>query len=1006
MPRLRHFGLCVSLVCAVLLPWVSGAQVNLVSTPHDPIGSGPAWVAVADLNGDGKADIVATNSLDNTISVLLSNGDGTFRPAVTYAVGTQPTGVATGDFDGDGKPDVAVALAGTKAVSVLLGNGDGTLRAATSYPTSDVTQRIVVADFNGDGKLDLAATDFSAGVDVLLGNGDGTFGPALTTPTGAYPVALATGDLNRDGKPDLAFSNNNGIDVTILLGKGDGTFDTGASYSFSASILGIVVADLNLDGKLDILEADTHSFTGGSTAVSVLLGNGDGTFAAPVAYDYAVDPVDVIVADFNGDGKPDVALTDQVTNNVRILLGNGDGTLNKFAQYAAGLSPEGMAAGDFRGNGTTDLATANYESNDVSILLGNGDGTFAGARAFDVGSTPLTFQSNPTVVVGDFNRDGKIDVTLPTQGIVLMLGNGDGTLQPATFLNAAQGYTNGGLIAADFNNDRNLDLAVTSPFDMGGGFQTAAAFLGNGNGTFQAETDYGVNPPLCVTSADFNSDGILDLLVAGAQAGSILLGDGTGKFQASLAVMPPGSAVVAGDFNGDGQADALFFDGTNLRLAAGNGDGTFQTTTLSYTFSGSPAASAMATGDFNGDGTLDVAVVNNGLSGSVSVLLGNGDGTFQAPVNYAAGDAPQSIAVTDINGDGHQDLVLALRSGAVVVLVGNGDGTFQPMLSFGSTDLPGTSGGGMVSVGVADLNGDGRPDVIVADGLGNPSKLQFGTVTVLLNQTGISSRATSITLSSSLNPAASGQSVTLTAIVAPAGGSGSPTGSVNFLDGSNVVGVVPLSGGGALFTTSALSVGNHNLTASYSGDNSFAGSSSVPLAEVVNAAPFTVSASGTGSATVSAGQPAQYQLTLAPGTAQSQSVNLSCSGAPTGATCTVSPASLTLSGSSSSPVTVTVQTSARMASLAASTRPIQAPRKWNTFWLGLFLAGVIISGRPQRRVTRLSIPLALLLLLSACGGGSSSSGGSNPTPSGNYTLTITAQSTIGTQQIQLKLIVQ
>ena len=254
-------------------------------------------------------------------------------------------------------------------------------------------------------------------------------------------------------------------------------------------------------------------------------------------------------------------------------------------------------------------------------------------------------------------------------------------------------------------------------------------------------------------------------------------------------------------------------------------------------------------------------------------------------MSYTVGDFPESVAVGDLNQDSHADLVVALNTGRVVVLLGNGDGTFQPAINFGSVG----GNGGNVAVAVADLNGDGYPDVLVANSSG------LGTVTVLLNRGTSQPAPSTVSLSSTLNPAASSQAITLMASAAPAnGGSAVPTGTVSFLDGSTALGTASLSSGTASLTLSTISVGNHNLTAVYSGDTHFFGNTSVALVQVVNANPFTVTASGTGSASISAGQKAQYQLVLASGTAQSQTVSLSCSGAPPQSTCMVSPTSVTL----------------------------------------------------------------------------------------------------------------
>jgi hypothetical protein len=220
----------------------------------------------------------------------------------------------------------------------------------------------------------------------------------------------------------------------------------------------VTVADFNGDGKLDLAVANNRS-----NNVSILLGNGDGTFQPAVEYGAGSNPTSVTVADFNGDGKLDLAVANNGSNNVSILLGNGDGTFQPDVNFAAGSGPSSLAVGDFNGDGKLDLAVANNGSNNVSILLANGDGTFQPAVEYSAGESPSS------VVVGDFNGDNKLDVAVANNGngnspmasIIIFLGNGDGTFQPAVEYSAYQGASS--MAVGDFNGDSRLDLAVTDP---------------------------------------------------------------------------------------------------------------------------------------------------------------------------------------------------------------------------------------------------------------------------------------------------------------------------------------------------------------------------------------------------------------------------------------------------------------------------------------------------------------------------------------------------------------
>lgn len=334
-------------------------SISLAGTDYST-GSRSQAIAVADLNGDGKLDLVVGNLDSATVSVFLGNGDGTFKPRVDFATGLFPNAVTIGDFNGDGKPDLALAN-GSGTASILLGNGDGSFQPHVDYAAGPAAFSLAAGDFNGDGKLDLAVvnnnSNQSGTVSILLGNGDGTFQPHVDYAVGTGPYSVAVGDFNRDGKLDLVVAN----------------------YAFVYT-------------------------------VSVLLGNGDGTFKPQVTYPVGTQPDCVAVGDLNGDGKLDLAVSDFFDGAVSVLLGNGDGTFQSHVEYPAGRLPSAVIIGDFNGDGKLDLATSNYAPGGfnvppgfLSILLGNGDGSFQAPTTFVAGPNPAT------VVVGDFNNDGAPD---------------------------------------------------------------------------------------------------------------------------------------------------------------------------------------------------------------------------------------------------------------------------------------------------------------------------------------------------------------------------------------------------------------------------------------------------------------------------------------------------------------------------------------------------------------------------------------------------------------------
>jgi hypothetical protein len=288
---------------------------------------------------------------------------------------------------------------------------DSTVRSfaeRTNYATGSRPYSVAVADFNGDGRQDLVTANIYAdNVSVLLGNGDGSFAAKMDYTTGAAPVSVTAADFNGDGNQDLATANSSGDSVSALLGNGDGTFATKTDYAIGLGVESVAAADLNGDGKQDLVTANWSAST-----VSVLLGNGDGTFTAKTNYPTDLRPNSVAVADFNGDGNQDLVTANSTTpttgniiaDNVSVLLGNGDGSFAAKTDYTTGFGPESVVAADFNGDGNQDLVTANFSGGNVSVLLGNGDGSFAAMAKYPTGGSPRS------VATADFNDDGKQDL--------------------------------------------------------------------------------------------------------------------------------------------------------------------------------------------------------------------------------------------------------------------------------------------------------------------------------------------------------------------------------------------------------------------------------------------------------------------------------------------------------------------------------------------------------------------------------------------------------------------
>ena len=362
--------------CAAV-PRVAEAGPLFATKTDYGTASNPISVAIEDLNGDGKLDLATANYISNTVSVLLGTGDGTFGARTDFETGREPYSLVIGDLNGDGKPDLATANKHYSTVSVLLGNGNGTFGARTDFGTGTEPSCVAIGDLNGDGKPDLAtANEVPNTVSVLLGDGNGTFGAKTDFDTGTNPYSMAIGDVSGDGKLDLVTANySDPGSVSVLLGNGDGTFGAKTDFGTGGAVpYSVSIADLNGDGKPDLATSNWNAPNG---TVSMLLGNGNGTFGAKTTFRTGSGPRSVTIGDLNGDGRPDLTTANYISNTVSVLLNTGGAgrTITASAGGGGTISPSGAVVVN-PGSNRTFTITPDTGYNITDVLV---DGVSVGA---------------------------------------------------------------------------------------------------------------------------------------------------------------------------------------------------------------------------------------------------------------------------------------------------------------------------------------------------------------------------------------------------------------------------------------------------------------------------------------------------------------------------------------------------------------------------------------------------------------------------------------------------
>ena len=425
--------------------FVSGQGINSTADANPilnyPAGNAPSFVATASLRDNGVYDLIVANSADNTVSVLLGNGDGTFATQVTYPTGADPVAIATGQFNNGSKAmnpddflDLAVANKGANTVSILLGNGDGTFQPKADIATGNAPVSVISANFHdvtAPGGIDLAvANQGDNTISIFQGNGDGTFqAPTLIKlPAGFEPSSLAAADLNNDGHIDLVVADQGNNTFSVLLGNGDGTFQPRTDYPTGNDPVYVAFGDFNGNGALDIAVANngapTSTNTGNTVSIYYNQINNEnvptGTFATGTTRDFAAGngPTSIAVADYNLDGMADLVVSDQTDNAISVILNLGGGEFAANVELPVGTAPVSLAEADFNADSRPDIATANNGSANATVilntasLLGSGLGTagtpYPGVEYLDVG---LKVEATPRIHPNDVTLKLALDIS-------------------------------------------------------------------------------------------------------------------------------------------------------------------------------------------------------------------------------------------------------------------------------------------------------------------------------------------------------------------------------------------------------------------------------------------------------------------------------------------------------------------------------------------------------------------------------------------------------------------
>ena len=788
----------------------SAGSYTFTGTVHSPAATGLAPTGAITFKDSSNANyVVASATLGSSTQTQ------TFNAGSSYTA-TVPRDVATADFNGDGVPDMAIVNQNSGSVDILLGNGDGTFAAASGSPVSvpgTALVGIAAGDFNNDGYVDLAVTDYSGNaVYILLGNGNGTFQTAVATTLADGPEEMVTGDFNNDGNLDIAIAEYSGNRVQVLFGNGTGAFPTSATFGTGSEPYSLAVADVNGDGNLDLVAGNS-----GASSVTVLLGNGAGSFSQPTGSPFSAgtNPASVVIGDFDGDGKPDLALPDKGSTNVAILLGNGDGTFGSPSYLTAPAGQKTITANDFNGDGILDLAVCDTGTGAVNVFSGNGNGTFQSAVAYASGSTACS-----AIASADLNGDGLPELVVPTQGnnkAQILLNSVQKTASASVSSVDIPGTGTHNIAAVYAGDTYNATSTSTSsaltakPVATALGIQASPASSSHA----QQVTLTATLSPYAAGNLTTNGESITFKL------GGTSIGTGTlsaGVATLSTTTLPTGSDSLTASYTAD----------TNFQSSSSS--------TLSFTVTKATPTLTWATPAAISYGTALGSTQLDAGSGSVVGTM-----TYSPISGTVLGAGSQTLSVTFTPTDTTDyntatDSVLLTVNKATPTLTWATPAAISYGTALSSTQLNASSGGVAGAMAYTPVSGTvlGAGSQTLSVTFTPTDATDYNTATDSVTLT-VNKGAPTLTVATSGSPSTYGSSVTFTATV-----SAGPTGSVTFYDSGVAIGTGTIGGAIATFSTTALTAGSHTITAAWAGNSNYNSITSSSITQAVNKATPTL----------------------------------------------------------------------------------------------------------------------------------------------------------------------